>query len=272
MSLSDQVLLLTHSSDYYTIDLVAAALAKAGASPIRIDTDRFPSEAALSVGFGQSGPEVLLDVDDRRIALGSARSVWARRLWPGRLSANLDPRYAAHCQREARTAFMDALGLLEGARWVNPLAAGRAAESKLLQLRLAGEVGLTIPPTLVSNAPDRVRAFHREIKGAMITKLLEPLSQTMDGSGAFLYTTEVSDDDMAAIDELRHAPQIFQARIEKRVELRVIIVGDQTFVGAIEAGASARGAADWRRLTAADKSTGGKRRFPKALSGRRAGS
>lgn len=251
MSSSDRVLLLTHSGDYYTIDLVMAALARAGASPIRIDTDRFPAEAALSIGFGRSGSEILLDVDGP-IDLASARAIWARRLWPGRVPADLDPRYAVHCQRAARTAFLDTLGLLKSARWVNPLAAGQAAESKLLQLKTAGEVGLPLPPTLIGNDPDQVRAFHRGLEGGMITKLLEPLSQTMDGSGAFLYTSDVSDDDMARIDAVRHAPQIFQAKIEKRAELRVIIVGDKTFVGAIEAAGSERGGTDWRCLTTDD--------------------
>ncbi len=252
MSSKDQVLLLTHSGDYYTIDLVAAAVAKAGAIPIRIDTDRFPSEAALSVAFGRSMDHILLDIDDQWIDLARACAIWARRLWPGKHAADLDPRYAAHCGRAARTSFMGALGLLGSARWVNPLHAGQVAESKLLQLKLAAEVGLSLPPTLISNQPDRVRAFHREMEGRMITKLLEPLSQTMDGSGDFLYTSDVSEDDMARIEEVRHAPQIFQAKIEKRSELRVIIVAGKTFVGAIEAVGSEHGDVDWRRLTTAD--------------------
>ncbi|MEM8952120.1 MAG: MvdC/MvdD family ATP grasp protein [Pseudomonadota bacterium] len=252
MSANDQVLLLTHSGDYYTIDLVEAAVAKAGAQPIRIDTDRFPSESSLGVAFNRSGRQVVLEVNGHEINLASARAIWARRLWPGRFTAELDPRYAAHCQREARTAYMDMLGLLGSARWINPLDAGRTAESKLLQLEVAGEVGLSIPPTLISNSPSAVREFYRDVEGRMITKLLEPLSQTMDGSGTFLYTSDVSDDDMLAIDELRYAPQIFQAKIEKRSELRVIVVGEQTFVGAIDATESANGSVDWRRLTSVD--------------------
>ena len=39
----DVVLLLTHSGDFYTVDLVSQALARRGARPIRFNTDLFPS-------------------------------------------------------------------------------------------------------------------------------------------------------------------------------------------------------------------------------------
>src|SRR5215207_3113591 len=43
----DAVLLLTHSGDFYTIDLVSQARARRGARPFRCDTDLFPSSVKL---------------------------------------------------------------------------------------------------------------------------------------------------------------------------------------------------------------------------------
>ena len=43
--------------------------------------------------------------------------------------------------------------------WINPVPSRERAESKLAQLRAAQECGLTIPRTIISNAPDDIRAF-----------------------------------------------------------------------------------------------------------------
>ena len=246
------VLLLTHSQDYYTIDLVIAALHARDVSCLRIDTDGFPQDLHLSVEMHQGGVRCHLYTPTQEIDLNTVPAIWARRLWPGKMPANLDPRFAQHCYQESRTAFFDTLALLDSIHWVNPLSAGLAAESKLRQLRLAREVGLCIPYTVVGNHPARIRDFFTCLGGNMITKLLGTLSQTMDASGDFVYTSQVTAQAMAHIDELQYAPQIFQACITKKRELRVILVGQYTFVGAIDASQSAHGCIDWRRLTTRD--------------------
>jgi glutathione synthase/RimK-type ligase-like ATP-grasp enzyme len=246
------VLLLTHSGDYYTIDLVIEALRARDASSLRIDTDGFPQDLQLSVEMSQAGVECHLRTPTRDIDLTTVPAIWARRLWPGKTPASLDPRFAHHCYQESRTAFFDTLALLDTIRWVNPIPAGLAAESKLLQLRLAREAGLSIPRTVVGNDPARIRDLFTRLDGNMITKLLGPLSQTMDASGDFVYTNRVTAQDMAHIDDVQYAPQIFQALIEKKRELRVILVGRHTFVGAIDASRTDHGRVDWRRLTTRD--------------------
>ncbi len=243
-------LLLTHSDDYYCIDRVQAGLAARGRRSLRIDTDRVPAEDALSFRFGDRTAMRYRTVHGL-IELDEVEAVWARRMWPGRLPAEMAPQHAAHARRQARAAFFDGLPLVP-ARWVNDLEAGTRAESKLLQLSCAARVGLRLPPTLVSNDPDEVRAFYADQGGAVVTKLLVPLSQTMRGTGDFVYTSPVTDDDMAAIDEVRWAPQIFQQTVQKRRELRVIVVGDRLFTGAVDAQGVAAARTDWRRLTKRD--------------------
>lgn len=246
------VLLLTHSGDYYTIDLVEAAVRRRGADALRVNTDRFPTSLRLAARFSAGERAFLLALEDakgrtRRIALDRVPAVWARRLWPGALPPDVDPRFAAHCRQQSRTAFFDTLSLLEGARWVNPLQPLFRAESKLLQLKLAQDVGLTLPETVVTNAPDEARALFERTGRRAVTKLLGALSQTMNATGDFVYTSRLSDEDMAALDGLALCPQIFQALVEKRRELRVVVVGERCFAGAIDARESLRGQVDWRR-------------------------
>jgi glutathione synthase/RimK-type ligase-like ATP-grasp enzyme len=274
------VLLLTHSGDFYTIDRVAGALRRRGAAPIRVDTDTYPMDLALSVRLSARGGEQPL-IEDRggeqppiesrageqpsfegkqpsggeglslrtaegMLDLEQVAAIWVRRLWPGRLPAAMSPRFTEHCWQQSRTAFFDSLPLLEHCRWVNAIPALLAAESKLLQLRTARRIGLSFPDTLVTNDPAAVRAFHESLGGRMVTKLLVALSQTMDGSGDFMYTSEVRAEDLDDIHGLRYAPQIFQPLIEKRRELRVIVVGRHLFAGSIDPRATQRGQIDWR--------------------------
>lgn len=43
------VLLVTHSGDLFTVDRVAEGIVRRGGIPVRIDTDRFPTEVRLGV-------------------------------------------------------------------------------------------------------------------------------------------------------------------------------------------------------------------------------
>ncbi len=247
------VLLLTHSGDLYTIDLVQAAVRRRGVDALRVDTDRYPTSLSLSARFSAGQRSFVLEIADaafgtsRSIALDHVPAVWARRLWPGAMPADVDARFAGRCRAQSRTAFFDTLSLLEGARWVNPLQPMLRAESKLLQLKLAQEVGLSVPDTVVTNAPEDARALYERSGKRAVTKLLGALSQTMNAGGDMVYTSALSDDDISDLDGLRLCPQIFQALIDKHHELRVIVVGRRCFTGAIDAGANPRGAIDWRR-------------------------
>lgn len=250
MSSAAPVLLLTHSGDFFTIDRVAAALAARSVAHLRVDTDRFPADLGLTFDLRASGaPSLWLDHPGGRVDLFRVPAIWSRRVWPGAMPEGMDPRSATLARATSREAFLGALHLLEQAYWVNPLSAMVRAESKLHQLRVARAVGLAVPPTVITNRGDDVRRFVSALDGApCITKLLVPAATSMTGSPDFIYTQRLSDEDLAAVDGIRWAPQIFQPLIEKKQELRVIVVGERIFTGAIDP----RGRLDWRSATAAD--------------------
>ncbi len=224
MSQSPLVLLVTHSGDYFTVERVSEALARRGARPLRFDTDLFPAEVRLSATLRPGGLENVLRVGGTEAGTSEVHAVWARRVWPPRLSERLDERFRAACTRESLAAlegFFDGLG---GARWVNDPRSERAAENKLLQLRAARESGLDIPPTLMTNDAERARAFYEAEGGRVVAKLLRPLSVSMGETPFFVYTSDVGAADIEALDTLSHCPVVFQRKIEKRRELRVAYV------------------------------------------------
>lgn len=242
------MLLLTHSQDFYTIDRVAQGLERRGQAWLRVDTDRYPLEHSLTVHSRPSGFAVWLDTGARSLRLDASPAVWARRLWPGAAPADMEPRFARACNQASRAALLDALPLLSRTRFVNPVVAGERAESKLLQLSLAQALGFRVPETLVTNAPQAVRALARR-HPRLITKLLLPLVQSMQGSPDFMYTSCLRPEDLEALEGLRYAPQIFQPLLPKARELRVIVVGERLFAAGIDARRSRAGRIDWRRAS-----------------------
>lgn len=253
----DVVLLVTHSGDHYTVDRVAEQLARRGACPRRVDVDRFPASmrltTALDVEPGRSR-RVLHDAQGS-LDLEAVRAVWMRRLWLAALDEELDPALREGCQRESMAALIGLLDGLHDRLTINRLAAARAAEDKLRQLRVARGLGLEVPRTLVTNDPAEVVAFHDALGGRMVTKMLTALTQSMSGRTAFVHTSAVGPEDLEDLDGLRHSPMVFQEHVAKQHELRVVVVagaGDgRCLAGAIDAAASDAGRVDWRKAAPA---------------------
>ena len=243
----DAVLLLTHSGDFYTVDLVSQALARRGVRSIRFNTDLFPSLIKLSARAGDERSAHLITETGEEIAATEVRAVWARKLWTPRMNDDLDERYRSMCVNESAAALDGFFDELHDARWINNLDNQRAAENKQRQLRLAARAGLRVPRTLVTNDPAAARQFFAETDGQTVAKLLRPLAVTMDAAAPFVYTTRVREEDLAGAEALRHSPMVFQELIPKAYELRVAYVAGQAFAGALDATGTSRGHTDWRR-------------------------
>lgn len=243
----DVVLLLTHSGDFYTIDLVAQALARRGVRPIRFNTDLFPSRVRLSARAGDERGAQLSTEAGEEIFASDVRAVWARKLWSPQMADDLDDRYRSMCVNESAAALEGVLDALHDARWVNDLDQQRNAENKQRQLRMAARAGLRVPRTLVTNDPVAAREFFAETDGQTVAKLLRPLEISMDAVNSFVYTSCVREEDLAGAETLRHSPMVFQELIPKAFELRVACVAGEAFAGALDATGSSRGHTDWRR-------------------------
>ena len=244
----DAVLLLTHSGDFYTIDLVSQALARRGVRPIRFNTDLFPSSIKLSARAGDERTAHLFTEAGEQISAAEVRAVWARKLWSPRMADDLDERYRLMCVEESIAALEGFLDALHDARWVNDLQRQRDAENKQRQLRLAARAGLRVPRTLVTNDPAAARQFFAETEGQTVAKLLRPITVSMDAVKPFVYTNRVREEDLAGAEALRHSPMVFQELIPKACELRVAYVAGETFAGALDVSGTSRGHTDWRRV------------------------
>lgn len=258
------ILVLTHSQDHTVPEAVIDALHQRGIVSFRVDSDRYPEALAVSDRLGGNDNNDTSDVDDgvtlrletpdgpKRFTAHSIGAVWRRRSWPATTSSAPGD-FGTASRQQARTAFHDAVDALavEGLPFINDPHAEARAEHKPRQLRLARTLGFTIPPTIISNDADAVLSFvaqERRRGHDVMTKLVSPLSATMDGSGPFVYSSTLTDDDIDALrvsrppGGLQLAPQVFQRRINKTHDLRVQVMGDVVVAGAIACVGD-----DWRR-------------------------
>ena len=249
------ILLLTHSGDFFTIDKVCDSLTQMGKDFFRVNTDLLPISYPMACEWGTGGKEELsIYLDEQTFLIGRDKitAVWARRMWPARFPDNCPPEVVQQCAPAASALVFETLGLLEDAHWINPLTEGKRAESKLLQLSMANELGFRVPNTLVSNHPEKIRDFFEDHNGDIITKLLVPQVASMEAHPNFSYTCRVDRSHLDHLEQVRGMPQIFQPFVKKVREYRVAVVGQQIFTGCLPIPSEGPLSVDWRQATEND--------------------
>ena len=118
---------------------------------------------------------------------------------------------------------------LSHARWMNPLTPQvDLLNCKPSQLRLAQQVGLTVPKTTITNNPPAVeKLFSKVENGRVVFKSLTGLFVPPDIG---LFTTEITKEfPSVSQDGIVHCPSIYQELVERRSDLRITVVGNKVF-------------------------------------------
>lgn len=220
--------------DDVTADMVIAELNRCGVPVVRFDPADIGDRLVLSARFGAgpgTSPAGRLRTPSRDTTLEAVRSVyWRRPTWPHfEQLADSDARFAA---AQVRYGLGGTLYSLSNAHYVNHPLRNHTAEHKPLQLAVAERLGLTVPPTLISNDPDDVRAFIAA-QGHVIYKTLRwtPYRRG-DGVGLTTWTEPVTADE---VDErVTVVPHLFQAQVDKIADVRVVVVGREVFAVRID--------------------------------------
>ncbi len=156
---------------------------------------------------------------------GAISAVWWRRPQGFALPpAMADPVARQFALAETQTVFQGLYQSLD-ARWMNPPSLDIVAGHKPYQLRVAQDVGLEIPPTLITNDPEAAREFWRS-HAPVIHKQFVALPDS------WRETRRIADMDARHADAIAHAPVLFQQHVEAVADLRVIAVGRQLFAAA----------------------------------------
>ena len=221
------ILILSNLEDVHA-QAVMGALAAQGAHAELVDLSEFPTRLALSLAFEDGRRRFQL----RRLGGGAldldlVQSVWWRRPQPFSPPARLDQAGLRLSLSESRTAFQGLYQALD-ARWINEPARDGVASHKAYQLALAQELGLDIPPTLMTNDVEGAKAFWRRYEGEVVYKQFFALPE------AWRETRRLRPEDEAQAAAIAHAPVIFQKHVPAVADLRVIVVAGAVFTAAAD--------------------------------------
>lgn len=218
------ILVLTQEDDV-TAELVIDKLREDGEPVVRVDTSAFPLETEFSASYRAREVESRLTLPKgEQVDFSEVRSVWNRR--PGTFS--FPPGLSRDSLKFAKGEAHQALaGVMHTSKclWVNSPERDSLARYKPLQLRVAQEIGLTIPDTVISTSSSKVRSFIEEHEGNVVYKRLS--SSTLydeHGRATPHLTTKLTDELIERLDHIATTPCLFQENLAKAYELRVTIV------------------------------------------------
>jgi glutathione synthase/RimK-type ligase-like ATP-grasp enzyme len=209
----------------------------------------FPARAQLSITYSPAGETCRrFHTEMGDIDLDDCRAVWFRRPDQPKADARItNPTARRMVELDSKQVLQNLYDSME-CFWLPgaPAMLGRT-QLKVAQLKLAGQLGFELPPTLISNSPADFLEFYRAHNGEIISKLAGLSFFDTFGTRLGRYTELVSPRDVAYAPGVRFCPMIFQAYVAKRLELRITVVGDQVFAAEIHSQQTNRTRHDWRR-------------------------
>ena len=208
---------------------VGELLNRGGHPFLLLNISDLPQRAMVTIGYPNGTPgrlEYRLD-GGGVFDLSLAQSVWWRRPQAPDLSSVLDADVYTFTQNEWQEA-INGLWHLIDAPWMNPPAKDEVAARKALQLKVAAELHLRVPRTLITSDPEAARAF------IVAHGLGRTIFKTFSCTHALWRETRlVGQDELDKIGHVRLAPVIFQEYIPASADVRVTIVGRKIFAAAI---------------------------------------
>jgi MvdD-like protein with pre-ATP grasp domain/ribosomal protein S6-L-glutamate ligase RimK-like protein len=221
------IVAVSHAGDDHAAP-VLEALRRRGQEAVVLDTGELPGRATISFEVGRRGASAGFRGSHGSIRASEVTAVWWRRPRPLRPSPGLTRGDADFAVRQADEA-ISGLGASMDVRWVNDPWRDSAASHKPRQLAAARHVGLPVPRTLVTNDPERARAFLEAAgRRPVVHKALHATPEDWRA------TRLVGRGDRRRLASVRLAPVIFQEYVPG-VDVRVTAVGGALFAAAIDA-------------------------------------
>jgi len=221
------IVILSTPSDEHAL-AAQVELSRRNARSQLLDLSEFPQRLGLSMRYDANGCSFALGCTGTSLNFDECGAIWWRRPQQPEIS----PRIPRSSHRQF--AFNESVEALQGLWhavqpfWINDPARDHLAQRKAYQLRVAQEVGLTIPVTLITNCSQAATEFvARQGRDRVIYKSFSALEHE------WRETRLLGEDEVQLLGNVQYAPVIFQEYIEASVDLRVTMVGEEIFAAAI---------------------------------------
>lgn len=251
--MEDRTVLILTDENEPSVELVTNCLTEIGQTFFRLNISSLVNNHS-KITLGNSRELLSGGVkseDGSIIEFERVKSVWVRRPKPIVVSQVLSPVETQFIEDEFTSTIWSMYTCLDSVYWMNhPLYARYLFEhNKLLQLKLAKSAGLLVPDTLITNDPEELIEFCQKQGGSIAVKAVRSrIFQESNGDAIGIYTNKISIDYIKKhSSDIVFAPLMAQKYIEKKLEFRVTVVGQDIFTCAIHSQDSELTKEDWRR-------------------------
>lgn len=159
-----RILIVSRKLDPH-VDIIAGKLNERKIPFVRFNTEDFPLQVSVSLFFNEDERELILRFPQgRQICGDQVTGIWYRRPADFQFPPEFSPAIHVFAEQETKATIMGLWEILDCV-WVNHPEHNRVAELKIKQLRVASEVGLEIPRTLITNNPEDTEMFFKKPLG-----------------------------------------------------------------------------------------------------------
>jgi putative peptide maturation system protein len=247
------MILIVSRPDDDHVAVVESELRRRGAPLTVLDLADLPVRAQLSIDYQQGEePRPILRTAESDLDLRKVTAVWSRHPQTPRPDVEITHEALRHyITQETADAWAGTSALLNCLWLPGPHWSEVRAGYKALQLQVAAGLGFDIPPTLITNSTSDFLDFYRQHNGSVVTKTVHNRllpSNSAKGYEAFALTEVVANQDLVGVEAIRHCPVTVQPNVEKRVELRIAVVGENAFAVEIDSQRTNHMRRDWRSI------------------------
>lgn len=223
MNVRADILIVGEPSDPHVEDVLGYLN---GERVVVIDAESLPRVRYLLTENG-------LELFDGRgtFSSGAARG-WVRRLAPAGWGHGHSIGSHAAVAQAAAVSLIAGIARVPGIEWLTPIDPLLIAESKLVQIHAAQDLGIHTPRTMVTSSRDLAE---QKLGPRVVIKPLGPGHfTTSDETSAVVYATAVDLRD-PEFSDLGPTPFLLQEQVPARTHLRVVTVGKRCWVAELDA-------------------------------------
>lgn len=178
---------------------------------------------------GRHESYALLDRENQQIMLKNMDVIWWRRFNYKQKIDEIDDEVVTDLINNDCTEALLGLMMTEFlGTWISSPFATRRAENKIVQLRVAQEMGFKVPRTLVSQNPEEIRKFCKILNNQVVVKPIKGSSlQTV-------FTRKITEQHLRSDVAIKLAPTIYQEYIPGHKHIRAHCFGNSVYAALID--------------------------------------
>jgi len=236
------MLLIVTSENDLAADYLILRLIERGQSYLRINSEQMAQYGVTFRVTKSNCRRYIVTPNGQSIDLSDVKAVWYRRSIdpiPHTALPSAQRRFVAGELRQLWTGLV----LDPTIKWVNPIDKVYVGEHKVLQLRLASQLGFRVPETLISSKAEELSEFVIQVGSAICKPIFHGLY--IDGQDRYsVYTRRVTSTSLAEQSTIDLCPVFVQQEIPRSADLRVTFIGEHFFC--VRISSNAPDLIDWR--------------------------